>query len=86
MVRLWCRAFAAEVNFIANSAAVVANFSGVLCVDEVYQGELALLLTDGYKRESSAITSSGWTPAARSRSRKGLIASWSTALILDRSV
>jgi hypothetical protein len=45
MVRLWCRAFAAEVDFtIDYQPWVVANFSGILCVDEVYQGELALLL------------------------------------------
>jgi hypothetical protein len=45
MVRLWCGAFAAEVNFTADYQPwVVANFSGILCVDEIYQGELALLL------------------------------------------
>lgn len=45
MVRLWCRAFAAEVDFNADYQPwVIANFSGILCVDEVYQGELALLL------------------------------------------
>jgi hypothetical protein len=45
MVRLWCRAFAAEVDFSADYQPwVVANFSGILCVDEVYQGDLALLL------------------------------------------
>jgi len=45
MVRLWCRAFAADVDFTADYQPwVVANFSGILCVDEVYQGELALLL------------------------------------------
>ena len=37
--------FAAEVDFAADYQPwVVANFSGILCVDEVYQGELALLL------------------------------------------
>lgn len=45
MVRLWCRAFAAEVDFTGDYQPwVVANFSGILCVDEVYQGKLALLL------------------------------------------
>src|SRR5262249_32257889 len=45
MIRLWCRTFAAEVDFTADYQPwVVANFSGILCVDEVYQGELALLL------------------------------------------
>jgi hypothetical protein len=45
MVRLWCRAFAAQIDFAVDYQAwVVANFSGILCVDEVYQGDLALLL------------------------------------------
>jgi hypothetical protein len=45
MVRLWSRAFAAEVDFSTDYQPwVVANFSGILCVDEVYRGKLALLL------------------------------------------
>jgi len=45
MVRLWCRAYVDEIDFDADYQAwVVANFSGILCVDEVYQGDLALLL------------------------------------------
>ena len=45
MVRLWCHAYAAEIDFkIDYQPWVVANFSGILCVDEVYQGDLALLL------------------------------------------
>jgi hypothetical protein len=45
MVRLWCRAYAAEIDFAVDYQSwVVANFSGMLCVDEVYQGDLALLL------------------------------------------
>jgi hypothetical protein len=45
MIRIWCRAFAAEVDFTEDYEPwVVANFSGILCVDEVYQDELALLL------------------------------------------
>jgi transposase-like protein len=45
MVRLWCRAYAAEIDFaIDYQPWVIANFSGILCVDEVYQGDLALLL------------------------------------------
>jgi hypothetical protein len=45
MVRLWCRAFADRIDFaIDYQPWVVANFSGILCVDEVYQGDLALLL------------------------------------------
>jgi Transposase len=45
MVRLWCRAFAEQLDFATDYQPwVIASFSGVLCVDEVYQGELALLL------------------------------------------
>jgi len=45
MVRLWCKAFADRLDFATDYQAwVIASFSGVLCVDEVYQGELALLL------------------------------------------
>src|SRR5260370_15765183 len=45
MVRLWCRSFADQLDFSVDYQPwVVANFSGILCVDEVYQGELALPL------------------------------------------
>jgi hypothetical protein len=45
MVRVWCRAFAAEIDFAVDYQPwVVASFSGILCVDEIYQGDLALLL------------------------------------------
>jgi hypothetical protein len=45
MVRLWCKAFADRLDFATDYQAwVIASFSGILCVDEVYQGELALLL------------------------------------------
>lgn len=45
MVRLWCRSFADQLDFTVDYQPwVVANFSGMLCVDEVYQGELAFLL------------------------------------------
>jgi transposase-like protein len=45
MIRVWCRTFAAEIDFALDYQPwVVANFSGLLCIDEVYQGELALLL------------------------------------------
>jgi hypothetical protein len=45
MVRLWCRAYAAGLDFAADYQPwVVESFSGVLCVDEVYQGKVALLL------------------------------------------
>jgi transposase len=45
MVRLWCRAFADHLDFETDYQPwVIASFSGVLCVDELYQGEVALLL------------------------------------------
>ena len=45
MVRLWCRAFADHLEFETDYQPwVIASFSGVLCVDELYQGEVALLL------------------------------------------
>jgi transposase-like protein len=45
MVRLWCKAFADRLDFAVDYQPwVIASFSGVLCIDEVYQGELALLL------------------------------------------
>lgn len=45
MVRRWCRAYAAGLDFAGDYQPwVVESFSGVLCVDEVYQGKLALLL------------------------------------------
>jgi hypothetical protein len=45
MVRLWGKAFADRLDFATDYQAwVIASFSGILCVDDVYQGELALLL------------------------------------------
>jgi Transposase len=45
MVRLWRRAAAARLDFATDYQPwIVETFSGVLCVDEVYQGALALLL------------------------------------------
>jgi hypothetical protein len=45
MVGLWCHAYAAQIDFaIDYQPWVIATFSGMLCVDEVYQGDLALLL------------------------------------------
>jgi transposase len=45
MVRLWCRAYQASLDFETDYQAwVVSEFSGILCVDEVYQDRLALLL------------------------------------------
>ncbi|RYG85417.1 hypothetical protein EON77_05615 [bacterium] len=44
-VRAWCRTHASGVELATDYAPwVAASFSGVLCVDEVYQGKLALLL------------------------------------------
>jgi transposase len=45
LVRQWCAAYCATWDFAADYQPwVVHEFSGVLCVDEVYQGALALLL------------------------------------------
>ncbi len=45
MIRQWCRAYCAGLDFAGDYQAwVVEEFSGILCVDEVYQGALALLL------------------------------------------
>jgi hypothetical protein len=45
MIRRWCQAYAAGLDLAGDYQAwVVAEFSGVLCVDEVYQDRLALLL------------------------------------------
>jgi hypothetical protein len=45
MIRRWCSDYANELDFEEDYQKwVVEEFSGVLCVDEVYQGKLALLL------------------------------------------
>jgi transposase-like protein len=45
MVRLWCKAQQAAFDFETDYQRwVVSEFSGILCVDEVYQDQLALLL------------------------------------------
>jgi hypothetical protein len=45
MVRHWCRAYAKALDFARDYQDwVVEEFSGVLCVDEVYQDRLALLV------------------------------------------
>lgn len=45
MVRLWCRAYSQTFDFETDYQPwVVREFSGILCVDEVYQDQLALLL------------------------------------------
>lgn len=44
-VRGWCRAYSVEFDFVTDYQPwVVREFSGILCVDEVYQNQLALLL------------------------------------------
>jgi lambda repressor-like predicted transcriptional regulator/transposase-like protein len=44
-IRQWCREYAERLDFAKDYQKwVVEEFSGVLCVDEVYQGRLALLL------------------------------------------
>jgi transposase-like protein len=45
MIRQWCKAHAASLDFAGDYLPwVVAEFSGILCVDEVYQGQVAALL------------------------------------------
>lgn len=45
MIRAWCRTYAAGFDFAADYQTwVVSEFSGILCVDELYQDRLALLL------------------------------------------
>ncbi len=45
IIRQWCRAYRATFDFAADYQPwVVREFSGILCVDEVYQNQLALLL------------------------------------------
>jgi len=45
MIRQWCKTYAAGLDFAVDYQPwVVSAFSGVLCVDEVYQDQLALLL------------------------------------------
>lgn len=44
-IRRWCRAYSETFDFAADYQPwVVSEFSGILCVDEVYQGRLALFL------------------------------------------
>lgn len=45
MIRRWCREYAEGLDFCEDYQSwVVEEFSGILCVDEVYQDKLALLL------------------------------------------
>ncbi len=45
MLRQWCRSYSATRDFAtAYLPWVAAEFSGILCVDEVYQGKIAILL------------------------------------------
>ncbi len=45
MIRRWCRAYADSVSLEgAYTAWIVAEFSGILCIDEIYQQDLALLV------------------------------------------
>lgn len=45
MIRQWCRSYGAAFDFETDYQPwVVSEFSGILCVDEVYQDQLALLL------------------------------------------
>ena len=45
MIRQWCKAYGQALDFAGEYQSwVVREFSGVLCVDEVYQDQMALLL------------------------------------------
>ncbi len=45
MIRQWCRSYSATRDFATEYLPwVAAEFSGILCVDEVYQGKIAILL------------------------------------------
>jgi hypothetical protein len=45
MIRRWVRTYRKSFDFVADYQPwVVSEFSGILCVDEVYQGQLAVLL------------------------------------------
>ncbi len=45
MIRRWCQDYSAGLDFATDYLPwVVGEFSGILCVDEVYQGKLAVLL------------------------------------------
>lgn len=45
MIRHWCQIYSAQFDFeVDYQSWIVSEFSGVLCVDEVYQDQLALLL------------------------------------------
>jgi len=45
MIRRWCHEYVESLDFYGDYQSwVVEEFSGVLCVDEVYQDKLALLL------------------------------------------
>ena len=45
MIRHWCRMYSAQFDFeVDYQSWVVSEFSGILCVDEVYQDQMALLL------------------------------------------
>ncbi len=45
MIRRWCKEYSASLDFATDYLPwVVGEFSGILCVDEVYQGQLAVLL------------------------------------------
>jgi transposase len=44
-IRAWCRDYSATFDFVVDYQPwVVGEFSGILCIDEVYQDQLALLL------------------------------------------
>jgi len=85
MVRLRCRAYAAEIDFVVDYQAwVVANFSGILCVDEVYQGDLALLWPSIPPRPMVI----GWsaTPCCQGRTKSTKVWSGRSSIVCEQPV
>lgn len=73
MIRAWSRTYAQGIDFERDDLpGVVATFSGVRCIDEVYQDQLALLLAVdptapkgdrlvGYQRVESTVNQTAMT-------------------------
>ncbi len=72
IIRRWCRAYHTGIALDeAYQAWIVATFSGILCVDERYQHDLALLLAvdppapeAGSPRSGEASSVTNWCAAA----------------------
>ena len=73
-VRAWCRAYSADFDFVTDYQLwVVREFSGILCVDEVYQNQLALFESrhipqsqdyscSGHRADRTAVRRAGVAP------------------------